>query len=127
MIAAELIGQVLAAGGRIATDGPDLVLTAPRPLPGDLLVKVKAHKPEVLAALAETPKHCPPVPLHEALARVCQGVEGITAAEFRSLLSPEDIADIEASDIPVLTLHAYARSFAEGIRSGRVVVLPRLP
>ena len=34
MIAAEIIGQVLAAGGQIAVDGSDLVLSAPRPLPG---------------------------------------------------------------------------------------------
>lgn len=38
-MAAEIIGQVLAAGGQIAVDGPDLVLTAPQSLPGELLDK----------------------------------------------------------------------------------------
>ena len=52
MIAAEIIGQVLDAGGQIAVDGGDLVLTAPRPLPADLLDTLKAHKPAILAALA---------------------------------------------------------------------------
>ena len=52
MIAAEIIGQVLAAGGQIAVDGSDLVLSAPRALPGDLLDKVKAYKTAVLAVLA---------------------------------------------------------------------------
>lgn len=52
MIAAEIIGQVLAAGGQIAADGPDLVLTAPRPLPVDLLDRLAAHKRDILAALA---------------------------------------------------------------------------
>jgi hypothetical protein len=52
MIAAEIIGQVLDAGGQIAVDGADLVLTAPRPLPADLLDTLKAHKPDILAALA---------------------------------------------------------------------------
>ena len=52
MIAAEIIGQVLHAGGQIVADGADLVLTAPRPLPADLLDRLKAHKPDILAALA---------------------------------------------------------------------------
>lgn len=51
MIAADIIGQVLAAGGQIAVDGSDLVLSAPRPLPGDLLDRLKAYKPALLAAL----------------------------------------------------------------------------
>jgi hypothetical protein len=52
MIAVEIIGQVLAAGGQIAVDGSDLVLSAPRPLPADLLDKLKAYKTAVLAVLA---------------------------------------------------------------------------
>ena len=43
---------------------------------------------------------------------------GITPAQFRSLLSPEDVADIKAGGIHTKTLHAYALSFAAGIRSG---------
>lgn len=61
MTAAELIGQVLAAGGQIATDGADLVLTAPRPLPDDLLDTLKAHKPAILEALAQPPASRPRV------------------------------------------------------------------
>jgi hypothetical protein len=52
MIAAEIIGQVLDAGGQIEMDGADLVLTAPRPLPADLLDRLRTHKPDILAALA---------------------------------------------------------------------------
>lgn len=51
MIAAEIIDQVLDAGGQIAVDGADLVLTAPRPLPADLLDTLKAHKPDIMKAL----------------------------------------------------------------------------
>jgi len=58
--------------------------------------------------------------LDEVLAAACEGVADITPAQFRALLSPEDLVDIEAGDIPVETLHAYAESFAEGIRSGRI-------
>jgi hypothetical protein len=51
-------------------------------------------------------------------------VEGITPEVFRSLLSREDLADIEAGDIPVATLKGFVQSFAEGLRTGRVSVLP---
>ena len=62
-----------------------------------------------------------PVLLDEALRTACEGVAGITPAQFRSLLSPEDIDDIEAGGIHPKTLKAYALSFAEGMRSGRLV------
>ncbi len=53
MSAALLIGQVQAAGGSIrATDGR-LKLSAPRPLPSDLVETIKAHKAEVLAYLGD--------------------------------------------------------------------------
>ena len=65
----------------------------------------------------------PPGDLDALLAKACQGVEGIDAATFRALLSPEDVKDIEGGHIPMVTLNAYARSFAEGIRAGRITVL----
>jgi hypothetical protein len=52
-------------------------------------------------------------------------VAGITAEVFLSLLSPEDIKDIAAGAIHSKTLRAYAQSFAEGIRSGRLVLAAR--
>ncbi len=61
--------------------------------------------------------------LDALLTQACQGVEGIDAATFRTLLSPEDIEDIEGGHIPMVTLNAYAKSFAEGIRTGRITVL----
>jgi hypothetical protein len=64
-----------------------------------------------------------PTNLDEALRTASEGVAGISAAQFRALLSPEDIADIEAGDVHPKTLHAYAESFAEGFRSGRIAVL----
>ena len=53
--AADLIGQVRAAGGQITLDGIDLILTAPRPLPSDLLDQLKAHKPDIVRALVPWP------------------------------------------------------------------------
>jgi hypothetical protein len=61
-----------------------------------------------------------PVNLDEVLRTACQGAAGITVEVFRSLLCPEDIDDIAAGGIHPKTLHAYAQSFAEGIRSGRI-------
>ena len=52
MIAAEIIAQVLDAGGQVTADGADLVLTAPRPLSPDLLDQIKAHKLAILEVLA---------------------------------------------------------------------------
>jgi hypothetical protein len=49
-----------------------------------------------------------PIFLDEAIRTVCEGVLGSAPAQFRSLLSPEDLQDIAAGDIPVETLHAYA-------------------
>jgi hypothetical protein len=49
-------------------------------------------------------------------------VAGITPAQFRALLSPEDVADIEGGGVHPKTLKAYARSFAEDMRSGRIGV-----
>jgi tubulysin polyketide synthase-like protein len=40
-----------------------------------------------------------PANLDEALAAACEGVAGITPAQFRALLSPEDPDDIEAGAI----------------------------
>jgi hypothetical protein len=64
------------------------------------------------------PKPRAPVLLNEAQRTACAGVAGITVEVFRSLLSPEDLADIAAGGIHPKTLGACAQSFAEGIRSG---------
>lgn len=91
MIAAEIICQVRSAGGQIAADGADLVLTAPRPLPAELMDKLKAHKPAILAALA-----------HPNLSGV--------SPEFAARLSPEDLADIAAGDILPATVQAFEQA-----------------
>ena len=69
--------------------------------------------------------------LDEVLAAACEGVAGITAAQFRALLSPEDVEHIAGGDIPIETLRAYAASMGEGGRSERLALLrnprPRAP
>jgi hypothetical protein len=68
-----------------------------------------------------------PVNLYEALAAACEGVAGITLPQFRTLLSPEDIADIEAVGIHPKTLKAYAQSFAGGSGRCEIAVLAVAP
>ena len=62
--------------------------------------------------IAGLPKPRAPANLDEALRAACEGMAGITPVQFRSLLSPEDVADIEAGCIHPKTLKAYALSFA---------------
>ena len=79
------------------------------------------HRPGcAVAMIAGLPKPRAPVNLDEALETACEGVAGITPTQFRALLSPEDIKDIGAGGIHRKTLGAYALSFAEGMRSGRI-------
>jgi hypothetical protein len=52
-----------------------------------------------------------------------RGRAGITPAQFRALLSPEDVEDIAGRDIPVETLRAYAASMGEGGRSDGLALL----
>lgn len=75
-----------------------------------------------MAAIAGLPKPRAPATLDEALAAACEGMADMTPAVFRAVLSLEDIQDIEAGGIHPKTLHGYAQSFAEGLRSGRIVV-----
>ena len=101
---------------------------------GWLIELAKEAIPEPMPEPGAKPETSPsPAYLTTLLAEACQGVEGIDAATFRILLSPEDVENIEGGHIPVHTLNAYAKSFAEGIRTGRIRVLlpliqePRCP
>lgn len=113
------------AGIRLWLEGPALRYDAPKgAMTEELAADIKADMHAILAKLAAAAAGQPPAPvnLDEVLAAACAGVEGITPEVFRSLLSPEDLADIEAGDIRVETLRAYALSFAEGLCSGRIAV-----
>ncbi len=52
MHATELIRAVEQAGGRLEPDGDGLVVEAPMPLPESIMTALRAHKAEVLVALA---------------------------------------------------------------------------
>ncbi len=51
-IVQSLLAELRAAGGALVVAGPDqLKVTAPEPLPDDLMARLRAAKPELLAAL----------------------------------------------------------------------------
>jgi hypothetical protein len=52
MLATELIRAVERAGGHLEPDGDGLVIEAPMPLPEPIMTELRAHKAEVLIALA---------------------------------------------------------------------------
>ena len=54
----------------------------------------------------------------------CTGLS-ITPDQFMVLLNDQNKAAILAGDIPIECLRAYAKSFAEGIQSGRILFHPR--
>jgi hypothetical protein len=58
---------------------------------------------------------CTSLSLEATLKVVCEGLP-ISAAQFKSALIPEDLADIENGDIPVETLRAYAERMAERLK-----------
>jgi hypothetical protein len=78
-----------------------------------LLPELKAHKADLIDLLTHD----------TVLIDVCQGVESMTPTVLRSLLSREDLADIEVGRIPIQSLRPYVESFAEGISSGRIKLL----
>ncbi len=52
MRATDLIRAVKQAGGHLELDGDGLVVEAPKPLPEPIMTELRAHKAEVLVALA---------------------------------------------------------------------------
>jgi len=80
----------------------------------DLVERLKANKETLILDLR----------VMTTLRQACEGIEGITPAQFRALCTPEDIEYIQAGRFSLECLRAYARSFAEGIQSGRIVFHP---
>ena len=51
MIATELIAQVKRVGGNIRADGENLKLTAPEPIPEDIMRAIRESKADILSEL----------------------------------------------------------------------------
>ena len=54
----------------------------------------------------------------------CRGLE-ITPAQFTAICSKEDLEDISNGKIPLWELQVFARCFADGIDTGRIVFHPK--
>jgi len=79
-------------------------------LTDELLEKAREHKPELL--------------LFTIVSDACEGLI-ITPQQFTALLTEEDKHLIIKGKFEGHTLRAYARSFAEGIQSRRIVFHPK--
>lgn len=97
------MGLTLTVEGDTLRAGPKAAMTE------EARALIRAHKDDLLAALEHAN-------LDTLLAAACRGVPGIDATTFKSLLSPEDVEDIEGGHIPMVTLNAYARSFVGRIK-----------
>ena len=115
MTLAALIRQ---AGAKVATAIPAISATQEGGTAGTVarIATVAVATPE--DARAEG------VDLTALFTEACQGVEGIDAATFRALLSPEDVEDIKGGHIPMVTLKAYARASQRAYGAGGSRRLP---
>jgi hypothetical protein len=125
MSALALIEQIRAAGITIRAEEGLLRYQGQKDAIARLLPELKAHKAELLAALRGNGDDSP-----RLLTEACRGIEirpgePFTVETFRSLLSADDVADIEAGHYLPITLWAYAESMAAGIASGRLSVSPK--
>jgi len=95
--------QMYAMDGQLKVNAPKEVLT------DEFLESAKQHKSELL--------------LFAIVSGACNGIE-ITPQQFNALLTAEDKELILSGDVSQDCLSAYAASFAEGIKSGRIVFHP---
>ena len=53
-----LVAETLAVGGRFQIDDDRVRVSAPAPLPGELLARLRVHKPDLIAWLRSRPVCC---------------------------------------------------------------------
>ena len=104
--------NLIADDGQLKIDAPETALT------DEFLESAKEHKQEILKALTkEDPE------LIALVSDACKGF-AITPYQFLALTIKEDRELILSGDLPVEVLRAYAKSFAEGIQTGRITFHP---
>lgn len=127
---AELLREARRAGVMVVADGGDLLLRGRKAqIPADLVQRFRASKQHVLAFLDVRSRfEFNAAHRLEDLDRLSQVIAhasagtGLLPFELRQLLSDEDLEDIIGGICGAQELRAYARSLAEGVRSGRVVL-----
>lgn len=109
----DLIAEVRSAGGSIRRDGEMIELKAPKPLPRQLVERIRAAKPFVLQALAEDEEPMPrPLPLRDDRRLYRFSAQGI----------PQSAPD-EVSDLVRLAFRHRAGLVADGMEL--IVIEPR--
>ncbi len=99
----------------LSVNGEELKVNAPKEaLTDEFLRSAKAHKIELLETLLQ----------RELIEAACLGL-GITTAQFRAICSKDDLKDISDGGNPLEEIQAYAASFAEGIRTRRIIFHPK--
>jgi TubC N-terminal docking domain len=58
--ATEILGELQRRGVSVTADGDALVLKPRRAIDGELLARVREHKPEIIRALSAHPATCSP-------------------------------------------------------------------
>ena len=120
--ALEIIDYAYSHDIAMALDKGELVVQAKdENLTPDFLAKAKQYKPELLEALRNTELAKKAEPMIE---RACRGLK-ITTEQFLTLTpSRGERADIISGDIPPDSLRAYAVSYAQGIKTRRIIFYP---
>jgi len=104
--------NLIAEDGQLKIDAPETALT------NEFLESAKQHKQEILKALTkEDPE------LMALVSDACKGF-AIIPYQFLALTNNEDRELILSGDLPIEVLRTYAKSFAEGIQTGRITFHP---
>ena len=109
--AADVLTYAEQHGIALLAEGQQLILEAEKgTVPLELVEKARQHKPGLL--------------LITIIRQACNGLD-IKPDQFLALINQDDKAAILGGELPVVpTLRAYAKSFAEGIQSGRIKFHP---
>jgi hypothetical protein len=113
--ASDILSYAVAHDIYLSANGEELKVNAPKEaLTDEFLKSAKVHKIELLETLSKPEK---------LIETACRGLD-ITPAQFRTICSKKDLDDISEGSIPFEELRAYACSFADGIKSGRILFHP---
>ncbi len=108
--AADILTYAEQHGIALIAEGQQLILEAEKgTVPLELVEKAREHKPKLL--------------LMAIIRQACNGLD-ITPGQFLALINQDDRADILAGNVPTECLRGYAKSFADGIQSGRIKFHP---
>jgi TubC N-terminal docking domain len=99
-LAIDLLREVSEAAGTVRLEGDMLRLSAPEPLPDDLLVQLRQHKADIVALLAAAEPAHDAVPAPLANDQVGQGLPADMADGVRAILAAEGVQGVPPNRWP---------------------------